>query len=1075
MTLATKFFSGSKIEHSRNLISNPKVSVILPTYCRARSGLLRRSIDSVLNQDFLSFELIVIDDGSTDGTEDILREYVGLDNRVIYVRHDDNSGLPALRVNEGLMMSRGEYCAYQFDDDCWLSDTLSVLVDSLERNKNYDIAYGKAKVKYNGGDYVLGDNFDYSKLINGNYIANNSILHRRTTFEKFGGYDMHLVMRRLCDWDLWLRWGKNSRFLFVDHIVSLVDAGMDGSLGKTVYYDELVARAHMSCMRDHQLTPDLIAEYNIDSLAHLQHLGKERLDEVWRHLIAPFQSRHRDLWPIVKREQECPKHVLVIKKSYDTTVDITINNFKELLSDDYMFTFIPQDLVDDRAIKSSDIVIMHRTMDNMACQILYKAHNFNKCVVFLMDDDLLNFHELSDGFSYLSPGAECRIALENIIINSDLVITYSRLMKESIESYNVRNVMLKTNINDAWLCKVRNKVSANYSRLIDSGIDIKRPLKIAFSGGGARKEEFLTLWPALVEISKEFKDQVEFYFWGFLPENIGMLESAYHCEPFTYSYGEYLSRLIQENFDIMLAPLFTDKRAKQAKCPIKFLEITAAGAIGIYSDVEPYDVVIDGQMGFKCENNPHSWLTAIQSAINLSLDERHKMLSSSLDRITYEYTAEKQKRQLSSTLDSALLHSALRAYRGPNRPKIAYICHSPYLGGAENHLLRHSLIAQSFHFDPILVFPFSAKNMQCEMQSRAQSAGIEIDYLPLIVETEINNDRLIDTSSVDYIYKWLKKNRVSLVHSVTLMKEVGEAAKLANIAHVSSLYATSSIVESNSKVCDMVHSDSLLYANQWSQLLNVPSKCILSYVPEDYFLIGESSQIKNDGKLNIGIFGTLQPRKGQRQAIEALGILCREHGIRMNLGIYGYDHFFPDYVEECKKIAREYGIEDSVIFHGFVENTANVISSIDIVLCASDWESLPQVILEGMAARRLVVSPLVGGVGEVLSERNGIVIQDNSAHSICDGLIRASRLSIDEINNRLNISSRVVDNECNKFSVASSLFRLYLSAHQLIVTNNDWQGQLLPRDSILGNVSLIDKMKAFHTELEHCTDLLKTI
>src|SRR5579862_3105227 len=113
MIRADYFMNEAKIAHSPELIPNPEVSIILPTFCRGDNGLLKTAIDSVLAQTFSSFELIVMDDGSTDSTASVVSEYVKQDDRVIHVRHESNCGLPALRVNEGLLMARGEFCAYQ--------------------------------------------------------------------------------------------------------------------------------------------------------------------------------------------------------------------------------------------------------------------------------------------------------------------------------------------------------------------------------------------------------------------------------------------------------------------------------------------------------------------------------------------------------------------------------------------------------------------------------------------------------------------------------------------------------------------------------------------------------------------------------------------------------------------------------------------------------------------------------------------------------------------------------------------------------------------------------------------------
>jgi len=93
------------------------VSVILPTYNRAH--LLDRSIKSVLKQTYENFELIVVNDGSSDEIERRVKEYQKLDKRIKYVKNDKNLGVSSAR-NIGIKIAKGEFIAFQDDDDEWL-------------------------------------------------------------------------------------------------------------------------------------------------------------------------------------------------------------------------------------------------------------------------------------------------------------------------------------------------------------------------------------------------------------------------------------------------------------------------------------------------------------------------------------------------------------------------------------------------------------------------------------------------------------------------------------------------------------------------------------------------------------------------------------------------------------------------------------------------------------------------------------------------------------------------------------------------------------------------------------------
>ena len=104
----------------------PVVSAIIPTYNFGR--FLGEAIQSVLDQTFTDFELIVVDDGSTDDTREVVGSFN--DSRIRYI-YQENRGLPAAR-NTGIKASRGEYIAFLDSDDIWLTQNLELKVKSLD-------------------------------------------------------------------------------------------------------------------------------------------------------------------------------------------------------------------------------------------------------------------------------------------------------------------------------------------------------------------------------------------------------------------------------------------------------------------------------------------------------------------------------------------------------------------------------------------------------------------------------------------------------------------------------------------------------------------------------------------------------------------------------------------------------------------------------------------------------------------------------------------------------------------------------------------------------------------------------
>lgn len=108
----------------------PKVTVIIPTY--NRGDMLRRAIDSVLNQTYKDFELIIVSDGSTDETNKVVASYADL--RIRFFKHDKSKGASAAR-NTGLQAAKGEYIAFLDDDDEWEKNKLELQMPVIEHSK----------------------------------------------------------------------------------------------------------------------------------------------------------------------------------------------------------------------------------------------------------------------------------------------------------------------------------------------------------------------------------------------------------------------------------------------------------------------------------------------------------------------------------------------------------------------------------------------------------------------------------------------------------------------------------------------------------------------------------------------------------------------------------------------------------------------------------------------------------------------------------------------------------------------------------------------------------------------------
>lgn len=214
------------------------VSVIMSTFCRNHSeagcaNLLRRALDSVMAQTFLDFELVLIDDGSTDGTQAVCEQYAAKDTRIRLVRYERKSDLPSARYNAGMRMARGDYFMFMFDDDEWKPNAVADLYGAITgRFRECGMVYGMANLvnTSSGKTFYYGYEWRMEELLRRNIVLNIAVIVKRDVVNAVGGYDESLALRRNCDWDLWLRIGGRYQVGRVDVLVGTAYSSYRDSL-----------------------------------------------------------------------------------------------------------------------------------------------------------------------------------------------------------------------------------------------------------------------------------------------------------------------------------------------------------------------------------------------------------------------------------------------------------------------------------------------------------------------------------------------------------------------------------------------------------------------------------------------------------------------------------------------------------------------------------------------------------------------------------------------------------------------------------------------------------------------------
>lgn len=179
-------------------IREQKVTVVLPTFDRA--GLLERAVDSVLAQTHANWELVVVDDGSTDATPEVMQSYCESDPRIRYERIE-RSGVGPAR-NRALDLAAGDWIAFLDSDNTWDPEFLATMIGGLAR-AGARIGYSAIEIHENGRvTGYRGDRFDFDACVEANYIDMNSLVVHRSVID--AGHRFDPLIRRTSDWDFLL-------------------------------------------------------------------------------------------------------------------------------------------------------------------------------------------------------------------------------------------------------------------------------------------------------------------------------------------------------------------------------------------------------------------------------------------------------------------------------------------------------------------------------------------------------------------------------------------------------------------------------------------------------------------------------------------------------------------------------------------------------------------------------------------------------------------------------------------------------------------------------------------------------
>ena len=283
----------------------PKFSVIIPTY--NRSSEVKRSIESVLAQTITDYEILVMDDGSTDNTEELVSAFN--DKRIIY-EWDTNFGGPARPRNRGLRKAKAEWICFLDADDWWMPNKLQVCSEYTK--DNVDLIYHDLQIVSKNSSFLKSSNHKSRKLtkpvlfdllVHGNPISNSSVVVRKNLFEQIGWIDENPEMIAGEDFNTWLRIAQiTDKFCYIPK-----------TLGYYLLHEQGISRKNMSATYK-SATADFIGALNVPQrnnlnayIAYLSgrhHYTRGMFKEAYKELLVclklgSFAIRAKSLYLII--------------------------------------------------------------------------------------------------------------------------------------------------------------------------------------------------------------------------------------------------------------------------------------------------------------------------------------------------------------------------------------------------------------------------------------------------------------------------------------------------------------------------------------------------------------------------------------------------------------------------------------------------------------------------------------------------------------------------------------------------------------------------------------------------------
>lgn len=952
----------------------PKVSIVMPTYCRNAEGLLKGCIDSVINQTFKDFEFIIIDDGSSDGSQQLIESYAIIDPRIVYVRHDINSGFPAVRTDEGILLARSPLIAFIFDDNSWKPDALQILVRAIEET-GADMVYGDVEMTFvddapkKFGTWPI--TIETVQLIN--TIANGGVLCTRLFFEKYGLYDPHLILRRTCDWDLWrraLRFGAN-----IQHVQSTVGvehgAISPASLGNTVHLDFKVSAAYASdekniAERIESLTPMIINEFDV--------LDPEK--------VLPYV---RDLKEWDDIEHNVYQPLLIKHPDYQYTPPIRHNRRYDLGIGTYALN--PPSAV----FRKRQRVLLTGNRYNRTMQDWYSA---------LASDPNFILVTCAEGrLPFFSPDEF------DIMILFDCCYAGEKIIKE-FQQHGASVIYIVDHGLDeskATVTPIQRLHLTNYSSIDSLAMDCYFPapgvpwppqIKETALIMIGQSDQAFSIRPGKNNLAqiKFFPNSTD----PVVPDDVFPKEAAlYLGDPDTINW-EHIQILIHD-----LQPrVGTIYILEGSKLPDFWKSLFSGWNIRVVNDsiftlieklentcffvpadtlvnISEYEHLLILEDQIKLKNLIVPIFETMGELDQQTLRNKWLDLTNQWTDITVGYRKDERHQYIRNLVAGITLRKKIAVMHGKPRAvdiRSTVLINSLLFGGSESYGLMLSEKLRELGFDITIVGPLKdvygsgTKKINHWLEDHHFPVLTQLEYgtaaYQLFSQTPDEKEAIHSSKELD---KWFENEKIDLIFCSGFIAEPAIANSPHRIVYMALFppwgYNLANMTFLKNKISGLF-SDTRWGLDFWRSWFPTPSEVTPSLVDSEYFQV--LNKELPDKPISLAVMGTIIHTKRQREAILALRQLVLE-GYDLQLNIYGHIlDVYKNYIDELMELLRDPILSGRVKLHGFVADPHQVARENHIILSTSIAEGLPQALILNQASGLLPVACPAGGIPEVV-------------------------------------------------------------------------------------------------------------